>query len=271
MSIEPEVTGDFERRLMDRLSSLDAARPSTATAAPATATTANAAARRRWSRPAIITAGAAVVLAAGAAATAATLLDNPPDLQAAATDVHPAGDLFLKGSGCRTGDRVPVAWDGERLTTTTAGDGGLFAVTVTVPPDAAIGPHTVTARCGDAGRTLRLAVTVTPARPPEPMPPDFAIGGSAVTGGQFVVKGAGCLAGAPVAFTTAGRALGSATADDVGGYTAVLSAGGLALGDHRVTATCTGTDGSPLTRTATLTVVAPDAATATKPAPKPTP
>jgi hypothetical protein len=257
MSIEPDVTGGFERRLLGRLAELDAARrPAPPVTAPAP---------RWWRRPAVVAAGVVAALAAGATATAASLLDSPPDLQAATTDVHPAGDLYLKGSGCATGSRVAIAWDGTTVAGTTAAAGDLFAVTVTVPAGAAPGPHTVTARCGGSGPRLRLIVTVTPAKPPVPMPPDFAIAGGAVLHGQFVVKGAGCLAGTPVTFTVGDRSLGRTTADEVGAYTAVLSAGGLGVGDHRVTAACTGTDGKPLTRTATLTVVTPEATTGTKP------
>jgi hypothetical protein len=120
----------------------------------------------------------------------------------------------------------------------------------------------VTAACGP-DTVLRLRVTVAPARPPAPLPPEFAIGGAAMPHGQFMVKGAGCLAGSTVTFTADGLPPQATPAGAGGDYTALLDAGTLAVGDHEITAACPGPDGARLVRTATLTVVPPEAATAT--------
>jgi hypothetical protein len=262
MNSETEGPQGFEARLLARLTELDAARPAAATASvPARA------GRPRWRRPVVVGAAALAALAVGATATAAALSGEPFDVQGASTDVHPGGYLFLKGSGCPAGKPVAFLWDGAALADTVAQPGNLFWVNASVPADAVLGRHLVTARCG-RDLTVRLTVTVSPARPPVPMPPDFAVGGTAAAHNQFVVKGAGCRPGATVTFTAVGLAAQTAVTDDQGAYTAILSVGDLAVGIHQITASCLDRKGAALVLTAELTVVPADVATATaKPSP----
>lgn len=248
--------GGFEGRLLEELSAIDAARPS---AVPPR--------RRAWlTRPAVIVAAVVGVVAVGGAATAASILLGQHDF-VASDGAYPGGPFFIKGLGCGPGAGVQVRLDGAELGSTTAQQTGEFWANLTLPSTVELGRHTVTAACAQpGGQTLTQTFTVTVAEyTPPPLPqPDFAVAGKAVLNGQFVVKGAGCQPGTQVRFSTAGADLGTATAGDDGTYNAILSAAGLGVGEHQVSADCTGQHGSPLHLFSALDVVTPEQAAGTK-------
>jgi hypothetical protein len=258
-----EDLGGFERRLLHQLVLHDAARPQQRTRPRSQ--------HRRFGRPAVVAVALVAVVAVGGAATAASYFDDQHDLAVAGTQTYAGGPIYVKGNGCGPGAVVEVALDGTRLGQITADGGGAFNADLIVPAIAGEGSHIVTASCPQAdGKGLSQRVTVTVAARPSPelVRPDFAIAGSAILGGEFVVKGAGCAAGATVTFSTLRLTIGQVVADSDGAYAAVLSASGLSVGDHVITAACVDRSGNALTLTQTLAVTEPTGEG--DPGPKPT-
>jgi LPXTG-motif cell wall-anchored protein len=67
--------------------------------------------------------------------------------------------ISVAGGGCLPGEEVVVTWDdGTVLGTFTADDNGDFVTTVTVPMDATLGVHLLTATCGDLEQFLNVNV-----------------------------------------------------------------------------------------------------------------
>ena len=67
--------------------------------------------------------------------------------------------VTVAGNGCLPGDEVVVTWDdGTVMGTFTADENGDFVTTVTVPMDATLGVHLVTATCGDLEQFLNVNV-----------------------------------------------------------------------------------------------------------------
>jgi hypothetical protein len=250
--------GGFESRLLEELTALDAARP----AAPYTPLRRT----RRLTRPAFVLAAVVGLLAVGGAATAASILLSQPGL-AVPDDAYPGGPLFVKGIGCKPGTAVVIRLDGATLGRTAAHEDESFWANLTLPSTVELGRHTVSASCTRSnGTALTQSVTVTVGtkRPPAYLQQDFVVGGAAVLNGEFAAKGAGCKPGTTVSFSVAGATLGTATAGDDGGYTAVLPTTGLGLGQHTVDAECAGRDGAAVHLSATLVIVSPGQAAGTK-------
>jgi hypothetical protein len=218
-------------------------------------------------------AGAAVALLAAGAATAAAagVFAGPRDFVVGSGEVAAGGVMPVKGLGCTAGATVAISFDGKPLGTLTADDAGVFWGNFTVPADAALGQHDVAAVCDPSGTgkpAQRTTVMVAIPVPPSPPAPEFVIGGAAVIGGQFAVKGAGCAASAIVTISVDGVTAGTAVADDLGLYTAVVSLpAGVPVGAHDASAVCAGRTGTNLTLTTSLPVVPPEEAGSTKPTP----
>jgi LPXTG-motif cell wall-anchored protein len=70
------------------------------------------------------------------------------------------GETFdVAGDGCLPGEEVVVTWDdGTVMGTFAADDDGSFLATITVPMDASLGMHLVTATCGDVEQFLNVNV-----------------------------------------------------------------------------------------------------------------
>lgn len=115
--------------------------------------------------------GAILALFAGSAAGAQ---DDPyapgPTTTAGPTTSVPEEDIptitvtrgetvDIPGEGCPPNSEVVVTWDdGTDLGTFTADDNGDFVTTITIPADATLGVHLVTATCGDIEQFINVNV-----------------------------------------------------------------------------------------------------------------
>ena len=105
--------------------------------------------------------GAMIALFAGSAASAqddpyatTTTVDEIP-----LVPVVRGETVDVKGSGCAAGSTVTVTFDdGTVLGTFTADENGDFVTTVTIPSNATLGEHLLTATCGDVEQFLRVNV-----------------------------------------------------------------------------------------------------------------
>jgi len=67
--------------------------------------------------------------------------------------------IDVSGEGCAPGAEVVVTWDdGTELGTFTADENGNFTTTITIPSDATLGVHLVTATCGDVEQFINVNV-----------------------------------------------------------------------------------------------------------------
>lgn len=67
--------------------------------------------------------------------------------------------IDVTGEGCAPGAEVVVTWDdGTVLGTFTADENGDFITTITIPTNATLGVHLVTATCGDVEQFLNVNV-----------------------------------------------------------------------------------------------------------------
>ncbi|HWJ63471.1 MAG TPA: Ig-like domain-containing protein [Acidimicrobiales bacterium] len=67
--------------------------------------------------------------------------------------------IDVNGEGCAPGAEVVVTWDdGTVLGTFTADENGDFVTTITIPSNATLGVHLVTATCGDVEQFLNVNV-----------------------------------------------------------------------------------------------------------------
>ena len=67
--------------------------------------------------------------------------------------------IDVTGEGCAPGAEVVVTWDdGTVLGTFTADENGDFVTTITIPTNATLGVHLVTATCGDVEQFLNVNV-----------------------------------------------------------------------------------------------------------------
>ncbi len=67
--------------------------------------------------------------------------------------------IDVSGEGCAPGAEVVVTWDdGTVLGTFTADENGDFVTTITIPKNATLGVHLVTATCGDVEQFLNVNV-----------------------------------------------------------------------------------------------------------------
>ncbi|WP_421121045.1 LPXTG cell wall anchor domain-containing protein [Aquihabitans daechungensis] len=67
--------------------------------------------------------------------------------------------IDVSGEGCAPGAEVVVTWDdGSVLGTFTADENGDFTTTITIPSDATLGVHLVTATCGDVEQFINVNV-----------------------------------------------------------------------------------------------------------------
>lgn len=67
--------------------------------------------------------------------------------------------INVDGEGCAPGAEVVVTWDdGTVLGTFTADANGDFVTTITIPTDATLGIHLITATCGDVEQFLNVNV-----------------------------------------------------------------------------------------------------------------
>ena len=105
--------------------------------------------------------------------------------------------ITVKGQACAPGATVVITWDdGTVLATLTADENGEFVADITVPKNATLGVHLVTATCGDVEQFINvnvLAETVnnvdngTLPRTGSDTMPLVAIGAAAlVLGGAFL-------------------------------------------------------------------------------------
>lgn len=128
---------------------------------------------------------------------------------------------------------------------------GTYPTTPTIPPRPTSSTSTTAAPTTGPSTTVDLPTTSTTeaggtttitAPPLSPEIPTVPV----VRGSSVDVDGAGCAPGAEVRATIAdGRTLGTAVADADGSFTIRVGApADLSLGEHLVTATCTGPDGS---------------------------
>ena len=86
--------------------------------------------------------------------TTTTLPDGIPEVTAVAGET-----ITVDGTSCAPGATVTVRWDdGTVLGTFTADDDGNFTTTVTIPSNASVGVHTMTATCGDVVQYLNVNV-----------------------------------------------------------------------------------------------------------------
>ena len=148
---------------------------------------------------------------------------------------------------------------------------GLFIGTVTIPVTTSLGRHVVTAICSrDDGKELaqELPLTVSAAEEPTPLDPTLAVGGSASPGGVAHVKGAGCQRDSEVRVVLGAANPVTTTAGPEGQFFAELTVPADAqLGQLKVSAICTGNDGTELTQATSLEIVpAEPQPTETKPA-----
>jgi hypothetical protein len=264
---DSQQLGGFERRLLDALTALDHRRR---LAAPAVAS--RVPARRRVRRPLVLGTAVLAGVSIGGAAVAG-IIAGPRTLQSASGEtVAAGGEAILKGSGCAPATDVTLRLDtGPVLGQAKADAEGLFIGTVTIPATTAHGRHVVTAACpGDDGEELvqELPLTVSAAEEPTPLDPTLAVGGSASPGGVTHVKGAGCRKDSEVRIVLDAATPVTVTAGPEGQFFAELMVPtATALGQHKVTAICSGSDGSELIQTAPLTIVpAEPQPTETKPA-----
>jgi hypothetical protein len=69
------------------------------------------------------------------------------DLTVTPGEGPPGSELIVSGTGFQPGKQVKVRWDGDAFPGTVSIDGaGTFAVTITVPRDASVGPHAISVR-----------------------------------------------------------------------------------------------------------------------------
>ena len=67
--------------------------------------------------------------------------------------------IDVRGEGCAPGAEVVVTWDdGTVLGTFTADENGDFTTTITIPANATLGVHLVTATCGDIEQFINVNV-----------------------------------------------------------------------------------------------------------------
>jgi LPXTG-motif cell wall-anchored protein len=67
--------------------------------------------------------------------------------------------IDVRGEGCAPGAEVVVTWDdGTVLGTFTADENGDFVTSITIPMNATLGVHLVTATCGDVEQFLNVNV-----------------------------------------------------------------------------------------------------------------
>ena len=89
--------------------------------------------------------------------TAATTSTTVPEIPT--ITVVRGETVDVSGEGCAPGAEVTVTWDdGTVLGTFTADENGDFTTTITVPKDATLGVHLVTATCGDVEQFINVNV-----------------------------------------------------------------------------------------------------------------
>jgi LPXTG-motif cell wall-anchored protein len=67
--------------------------------------------------------------------------------------------ITVDGEGCAPGAEVTVTWDdGTVLGTFTADENGNFTTTITIPANATLGVHLITATCGDVEQFINVNV-----------------------------------------------------------------------------------------------------------------
>jgi LPXTG-motif cell wall-anchored protein len=87
-------------------------------------------------------------------ATSTTLPDDIPTITVVRGET-----VDISGQGCAPGSDVVVTWDdGTELGTFTADENGDFTTTITIPSNATLGVHLVTATCGDVEQFINVNV-----------------------------------------------------------------------------------------------------------------
>lgn len=115
-----------------------------------------------------LVAGALLALtsfASAASAQTTTTVQYPAEaatLQTNRTEARPGESITITGTGCPAGGNVTITFDNQPAGSTTANANGGFSASVTVPSNASVGSHTITATCvlGN-GTTRRQTATVS--------------------------------------------------------------------------------------------------------------
>jgi hypothetical protein len=74
--------------------------------------------------------------------------------------------ITVTADGCEAGEEVTFFFDGDPAGTATADDEGVATGSVTIPNDAAAGPHEISNSCNDAVITVTVEVAATTAALP---------------------------------------------------------------------------------------------------------
>jgi len=258
--LDPNGLGGFERRLLTALTRIDAQRQPAPHQAPVPTPKPHRGPRRprrRWAlRGAAVLAGLLALTT-----TAVATLYNPTGIDVGGAAVA-GGVAVVKGAGCQQGSTVTFRLDDTtRLGATTAYDAeGLFVAELRIPAATPLGSHQLTAVCtGPGGKPLVQHAKLLIVEPEPPPGPILDVGGPAAAGGVAVVKGAGCQQGSTVTFRLDDTTrLGATTAGAEGLFSAQLRIPAAPLGNHQLTAVCTGPGGKPLVQHAKLLIVKPE-------------
>lgn len=213
---------------------------------------------------------------------------TPVPLETSAEDVAPGGSFTLRATGYRAGETVAFRYGATDLGTQVAATDGTASVVVTVPEDADLGPAEATASGSGSGRAATVSVsvlaptettvTVTPAKPTAGQKVTFT---ATVTGrdtaGTVAFLDGGEPVAAPIATASAlggvdaagAQAAAAAAAPTVLGEVTIVDGvatltlpGGLAAGDHAITASFARTATASASTSDPITVtVAPAAST----------
>nr|WP_246397423.1 Ig-like domain-containing protein [Leifsonia aquatica] len=180
---------------------------------------------------------------------------NPVPLETSAEDVAPGDSFTLRATGYRAGETVAFRYGATDLGTAVAEADGTASVVVPVAEDADLGPADARATGSGSGRTATVSVsvlaptettvTVSPAKPTAGQKVTFT---ATVTGrdtaGTIAFLDGGEPASAPTAKASALVAVAAAAAaptvlgevEIVDGVATLTLPGGLAAGDHAITA-----------------------------------
>jgi hypothetical protein len=268
---DQDQLGGFERRLLAALTRIDQQRQPASQQASVPTTEPHRRPRRpRLRRALLATAVLAGVLAVTTTAVATRSNHAVLDVGGA---VAPGGVALVKGAGCREGSTVTFTLDDKvRLGVTKAAEAeGLFFAELRIPAATPLGEHRLTAVCtgGDGKRLVQHAKLLIGKPRPEPPPaPFFDVAEDpedpVAPGGVAVVKGAGCRAGSTVTFTLDDKTRLGVTKAYAGGPelaglfdSELRIPAATPLGEHKLTAVCTGRDGKRLVQHAKLPISKP--------------
>jgi LPXTG-motif cell wall-anchored protein len=203
---------------------------------------------------------------------------NPVPLETSAEDVAPGDSFTLRATGYRAGETVAFRYGATDLGTAVADADGTASVVVPVAEDADLGPADATAKGSGSGRAAMVSVsvlaptettvTVSPVKPTAGQKITFT---ATVTGrdtaGTVAFFDGGEPAAAPTAKASALVAVAAAPTvlgevEIVDGVATLTLPGGLAAGDHAITASFARTATASASTSDPITVtVAPAAST----------